>query len=127
MTIPLSTIIADTQLIAGAVQTATSTLSLFPGINPTMVANVNTAVSALQATLAALQTATTATAAQPLIQQVEAAINAIVGAVAGIPGLPLEVTLALDAAIILLPIIEAAVNQIVTPTPAAARASLSVL
>lgn len=127
MTIPISTIISDVQLIAGGVQSTVSTLAFLPGINPTMLTNVNTALGALQTTLAALQTATTATAAQPLLQQIDAAINAIVGAVAGIPGLPFEVTLALDAASILLPIIEAAVNQVITPTPATARKSLSVL
>jgi hypothetical protein len=56
------------------------------------------------------------------VQQVENDVNAIVKAASAIPGPPAQVTVALTAAQVLLPVIEAAVNMVVPASAAAANA-----
>jgi len=76
--------------------------------------------------------ATTATA-QPVVSRVEADVNAVIAVLAGLP-LPAPLPTVLEAASVLLPIIEAAVGMTtlvgITPatmTPRQARAALRIV
>jgi hypothetical protein len=87
----------------------------------TSVANAPAAqVSALEADVADIEklsgqitTTMTAAAAQPTVQSIETDVNGAVAAASDIPGLPAQVTIALQAAQALLPVIEAGVNLFV--------------
>jgi len=91
-------------------------------LTPSVMATVSSAISDLQTLAHQIQTATDLTVTQPIIQQVEADVNTIVSALAGLPLLPPQITLALQSAVVLLPIIEAAVNLMV-PAKLTARAA----
>lgn len=89
---------------------------------------VTDALADLQAVAKAIGAADTVAAAQPLVLRVEADVNAVAGAVAAIPG-PMQIW-ASDA-VILLPVLESAVNLLVPAsvgagerTPYQARAEL---
>jgi hypothetical protein len=89
---------------------------------PGVPSAVSTALTDLSNAASAMATATTQSAQQTVVQQVETDVNAIVKAASAIPGLPAQVTVALTAAQVLLPVIEAAVNLIVPASAAAANA-----
>jgi hypothetical protein len=92
---------------------ATGLAGAFAGISGVPAA-VTTALTDLSNEASALETASTQAQQQTDVQQVETDVNAIVKAASAIPGLPANVTVALTAAQVLLPVIEAAVNMVVT-------------
>lgn len=126
---PLAQVVADVQTIASGLSGAIEKLP--PGIIPGGTPSVITAALAdLQAVAASIGAADTAAAAQPLVQRVAVDVNVVVGALASLP-LPAPVSTAFQAAMVLLPVIEAAVGMMVpagaTPgamTPAQARVVL---
>lgn len=83
------------------------------GITPDKVAIIGEAVSSLQNLAAKLASATSNAEAQPIVKQVEAAINSIIDALAGIPFIPPPFSTALQAAVVLVPVIETAAGLLV--------------
>jgi hypothetical protein len=98
------------------------------GLTPDKVQKVQAAIADLKTAATALAQASSAGAAQPIVQQVEGDVNAIVTALAGITWPPEQKTIAtaLDAAQVLLPVIESAVGMVLPPAAAPkAAAALS--
>lgn len=136
------TVGADANLLASGLSTSLASLAALkgiPGLTPDVVAKVQTALGAVQAIAAALQNAGSQAQGQALVQQLETAVNTIVAALTVLP-LPPQILLGVDAAAILLPIIETGINlainaqtqaqasaaatqaqQVTTVTPGAAR------
>jgi hypothetical protein len=119
----VATISADVGLVAGGLQNALKAAAAVPDLNiPTDTLNIAQAsLAGLQGTAQSIAGASSVAAAQPMVQQVETYVNAFVGAVSAVPGLPDNVRAYLQAANVLLPVIEIAVNMAV-PVPAAANA-----
>lgn len=93
-------------------------------------ATINSALAQAASVLGSLSTSLTATQAAPIVQQVESAINTVITAAAAVPLIPPPFSLALEAAAVVLPILEAFVNSVLpapTPAPAAlaARAKMA--
>lgn len=113
---------ADVATIATGLQGSLTTLGTMQGLDPKKLAQVGNYVADLQKLAAQIAAASTTSAQQPLVQQVSAVLNSAVAVMATIPGLPPQVTLGFQAAMVLLPIIETAVGMAVTPpTPAATQ------
>lgn len=115
-------VVDDVAAIAGGLQAVLGPLSTIVGISPSTLATVSNLVSGITAVAQQVSAATTTSAAQPLVQQIEADVNAVVAALASLP-LPPQISMALMAAQVLLPLIEAAVNLVITPAPPKAVAS----
>ena len=102
----------DAGLIASGLAGAFKSVAAVPGA-------VVTALSDLASAAQALASADTTAAAQPLVQRIEADVNAVVAAVAALP-LPANVSTAITAAQVLLAVIEAGVNLVVSASAAPA-------
>ena len=124
----LSAAATDAQTIAAGLSGAMASLSSLniPGLTPATVTKVQTAIAAIVTVSKSLSGATSTNSAQPLVQQLEGDVNAVVDALAGL-SLPAEISLPLQAAAVLLPVIESAVglavSQISSATSAKAKAS----
>lgn len=107
----LATVAADTNTIALGLKGVLAQLGTLniPGLTTSVMATVGTAISSLQSVAAAIAGTTTTAAAQPLVQKIESYVNTVVGALALLP-LPPPISTALEAAAILLPLIETAVG-----------------
>jgi hypothetical protein len=121
----LATAAQDAITIANGLQGVLVQLATVPGMSAGVLAQIGVYVSDIKAAAASLQAASS-TAAPGLVSQIEAAVNAVISAAAALP-LPPPISTALQAAAILLPIIETAVGMIVQPSPAPAAASLKAL
>lgn len=84
-------------------------------------AEVATALASLQSVADSLGAATTVASAQPLVQKIETYVNTIVGALAAIPLIPPPISLVLQAASILLPVLETAVGLVINSFGASAK------
>ena len=113
----------DGQTIAAGFKAMLPQLATVEKINAATTAKVGQYIADLQTVAANLAIATTTAAASPAVQQLEADINAIVTTLAGLP-LPPQISLALQAAAILLPTIETAVGLAIQPPPPALAAKL---
>jgi hypothetical protein len=108
---------------------ATGFLNVLPkfadieGMPTALMAQIGQWIADLQNLAAVIKTTAEATAAQPVVQQVEADVNAIVGALAGFPIIPPPISTVLTAATFLLPVIEAAINMLLLPEPPVAPAT----
>ena len=111
----LQTVVSDINLIATSLNAALPAFAAISGITPTALAKVQSAVADLVAVASAAGTADTATQMQPLVQRVESDVNSVVSALAGLP-LPPQLSVPIEAASVLLPVIEAAVGVVVTST-----------
>ncbi len=120
----------DVIILSTGLQTAVDQLAANPalGFTPALRETCRTALAGIKATAAALATTATAQDAQPLVLQIVAYANTVIGTVSVIPGLPPQVSAALAAAQILLPVIQIAVGFAVPVAPAVeadkARAAL---
>lgn len=85
-----------------------------PGLTPALVAYIGVAVAGITSLADALGTAATAAEAQPLVEKIAGYTNAVVGALATLP-LPPAISMALQAAMVLLPLIELAVGLVASP------------
>lgn len=103
----ISAIARDASILASGLMGAIAQLGSLA-----IPATVSAALAGLQSVADALSTVASQSAALPLVQKIESYVNVIVQALASIPLLPAPVTLALQAATILLPIIEAAVGMV---------------
>lgn len=111
-------------IAAGLKGSLTSLAALnIQGLTPDKLQAVGLAVAGIQTVATALSMASSSSQARPLVQQLEADLNAVVDTLAGLP-LPPQISLPLQAAAILLPVIETAVGMAVTQLnpPAAAVA-----
>jgi hypothetical protein len=122
----IATVAADANTIAGGLQGVLAQLGPLnvPGLTPSVISTVGVAVSQIQTVAASISGVTSAAAAQPLVQKIETYLNTIVAALAGLP-LPPPVSTALQAAAILLPIIEVAVGLVVQQAAKAAPGAIS--
>jgi hypothetical protein len=118
----ISVIAGDISDIAGALS------SVFPSIeqaigntNSAAIEKVQQAIADIQSIAAKIKAASDATAAQPFVQQVQADVNAVAEVLAVIPGIPQVVSVTLEAANALLPLLFSLVNAAQPPVPAAAR------
>ena len=129
-TVDLPQAIADARIIVdGVANVYTQITVLYPkAVSPAQQAAVAGYLSAARSALAQLSTNADVLTNIRSLQSIEAAVNAVLaivgGVVAGIPGVPPEVTAGILAAQVLLPAIEMAVNQlqgqaVKAPTPAA--------
>jgi hypothetical protein len=110
----------DTALIAKGLNGVLTQLTVLQisGLTPSILDTCNQALTGLQGVAQALYSASSVSDAQPLVQKVEGYVNAIVGALAALP-LPPDVSKALAAAAILLPIVEVAVGLVMQTAPPA--------
>lgn len=114
--------IADAQIIATGVQGAYGTLKAFdPALtNSATDQQVQAIFARLPDALAQLKAATDPKDQADRLRAVEADVNGVINLAAGIvrvvPGVPPEVMLGFQAAVVLLPIIEAVANQLVPAT-----------
>ena len=113
-------IATDVANLAGGVAAAAQTLRDGGMLPAQQQAQLDDAVSALQAAATAVAKATTATAQQSATQQAVAAFNAVTAALAGAKGMPTNVVTVLTAAQVLLPTIEALAGLPVTASASAA-------
>lgn len=114
--------VADAQIVATGVQGAYGTLKAFdPALtNSATDQQVQAIFARLPDALAQLKVATDPKDQADRLRTVEADVNGVINLAAGIvrvvPGVPPEVVLGFQAAAVLLPIIEAAANQLVPAT-----------
>ena len=113
-------IATDVANLAGGVAAAAQTLRDGGMLPAQQQAQLDDAVSALQAAATAVAKATTATAQQSATQQAVAAFNAVTAALAGAKGMPTNVVTVLTAAQVFLPTIEALAGLPVTASASAA-------
>lgn len=113
-------VVADVTNIANAFARSLPQITAL-SLSANTKAMISADVSDLNAVAKALTSAATTTTAQPLVQKVENDVNAVMDAVAALPGLPLALSGILQAATVLLPIIEASVGLAV-PVATASRA-----
>ena len=107
----LTQVSQDATLIANGLQGALQNIGALniQGLSPDKIQTIGLAIAGLKTVAVALGGATTQSQAQPLVMQIETDLNAIVGALAGLP-LPPQIATAIQAAAILLPVLEIAVN-----------------
>lgn len=125
----LATVAQDVATIASGL------LGVLPNLPANIIpsatmAAVGAAVADLQSLASQVSSAASTTAAQPIVKQVETDVNTIVNALAAFP-IPAPFSTAIQAAAVLLPIIEVAVGFVVPAsavrgamTPDQARAAL---
>lgn len=109
---------ADAKVIAGVLKSVLAQLSSLdiPGLTPKVIEIAGVAIAGVTDAADALQSATSIAAAQPLVKKLVTYAQAFAGALAALP-LPKEVTTPLRAAVILLPVVEAAVDLVVNRMP----------
>jgi hypothetical protein len=120
-----SVVASDTLTIANGLTGVLAQLGTYSFVPAALISKVGVYIADVKSVATSLQTAS-ASSATALVQQVETDVNAVVSALAGLP-LPAPISTALQAASVLLPVIEAAVGLVVsqftgtgTTTPAAA-------
>jgi hypothetical protein len=117
----LGAVAEDVETIASGLRGALSGLGGVAGIAPSTVAAIGAAVADLRPISGQLAKAASTEAAQALVRQADADVNAIIAALQGVPALPQKIQLALTAAAVLLPSVDASVGLIM-PTNAATAA-----
>lgn len=118
----VSNLANDIALIAGGLQGVLPSIAAIHGLSASGLAKVNQAVADLQVLAREIGAVVDTTAAQSIVRQVETDVNAIITVVAALPSIPESVSLALQSASVLLPIIELAVG-ITVPQKVTARAA----
>lgn len=107
----------DVQLIANGLQGILPNLGTLAGLSPESLATIANALADLQQVASAIAQTSTTAEEKPLVQKVEAYVNTIVSILAAIPLIPPPISTVLQAAAILLPIIETAVGLVVQNPP----------
>lgn len=111
---------SDVTIIANGLGDVLTQLGSLGNIPADVISTVTKAVSGIKAVASSLSGAATETAAQPLVQQIEGYVNAVVSTLAGLSNLlPSPITLALQGASVLLPVIEGAIGMLTTTAPTA--------
>lgn len=129
------TVVNDVDMTAKAFETVLPNFAKIAGINAATVATIYGWIGNITTVARQIVAGMSQSAAQPLVQQIESDVNNIVGVLSTLP-LPPTIMTVVDAAAVLLPVIEAAVG-LVTPasmqmrtahagmTPDEARAALT--
>jgi len=112
---PLDPVRSDVDLIVHAFNGLMSQLATVHGMTPEMMSTITTAVNDLQTIGTQLKSVNTLNDAQPYIQRIESDINSIVGVLAKLQQIPQSVSIIIQAANTLLPVIENAVGIVVSP------------
>ena len=120
--VSLPTVATDADNIATGLAAAAKDLRDANVLSAAQLVQLDDALSAVQAAAAAVAQATSASAAQPEVEQLAAAVNAMVAALSEVPTLPAPVPEILAAANVMLPVLESAVGL---PVPAAASAAMT--
>ena len=120
--VSLPTVATDADNIATGLAAAAKDLRDANVLSAAQLVQLDDALSAVQAAAAAVAQATSASAAQPEVEQLAAAVNAMVAAISEVPTLPAPVPEILAAANVMLPVLESAVGL---PVPAAASAAMT--
>jgi hypothetical protein len=115
----------DAALIADGLAAVDVQLGNLGVIDPKTMTVIGSALGSVQSVATALAKVTDKAAAQPLVTKLETYVNAFVSAAAGIPLLPPSIQLALQAASILLPVIEVAVGLVLPSAPKASAATMT--
>jgi len=124
--VTLQSVAVDISLISTSFNTALSNPAVAAAIN--IPPTVKTALEDLTTVANAAASAPDAAAMKGSVQIVERDVNTIVGALAGLPNLPPNVSTILTAATVLLPVLEASVGIVApaaAPGTAAAAGSMS--
>lgn len=119
-TFDVSTITSDANIIAGGLAAVDVQMGNLGVVDPATMTKIGTALASIQDVAKALATASDKSTAQSLVGKLETYVNTFVNVAAGLPFLPPSITLALQAASILLPVIEVAVGLVL---PSAAQYS----
>ena len=99
--------------VAALANTLTTVLKTAPTAIPgNTAANINTYLADAASVLTGLSSGMSASAGAPVVQQVEADLNAVITAAASIPLIPPPFSIALQAAAVALPILEAFINSV---------------
>lgn len=119
---------SDANIIATGLKADLPAIATIQGVSPATVASIGALVADIQTISSTITAASSATTALPSVQQLEADFNGIASALSALP-LPPQVASVLQAASVLLPLIEMSVGLVVSPraesmTPDAARAIL---
>lgn len=121
-------VLTDINLEASGLANALPLMTTLPAATKTQAAAL---IAKVQAAAATMSAAVSKAAAQATVTQIETDVNALVGLLAGMP-LPPQVSGVLQAAVVLLPIIEAGVGMAVpvgaapgAMSPAQARLTLA--
>ena len=114
----LKLVAADAKVIAAGLKSVLAQLSSLdiPGLTPQILDVAAIAISGTTDVANALQSVTTVAAAQPLVKKLVTYAQAFAGALAKLP-LPKEVTTALNAAVILLPVVETTIDLVANRLP----------
>lgn len=107
----------DVNVIAAGLQGVLTQLGPMTGINSDTLIKVSTAIAGIQSIAKSISQVSDVASAQPLVQQLETYLNTIVSVLAAVPFLPPPVTMALQAASILLPVIETLLGMFVSAKP----------
>lgn len=125
-----ATVAQDVTLIATAFAAILPGFASIAGIGSATTATVGQAIVDLQAAAAAVSAADTTVSARPVVTRVATDVGAVIAVLTGLP-LPAPIATVLEAAAVLLPVIEAAVGIVAragtapgSMTPAQARAAL---
>jgi hypothetical protein len=111
-------VVTDAQVLGTGLAADSAAFSEL-GASPATVSTIQGDLADLNTEASALNTSLTTTAAQPIVTKIEGDLNAVVAATATISNLPTSLEMKLEAAEVLLPIIEVGVN-LATPTAGAA-------
>jgi len=111
----LDTVVSDVNLIASAFQNILPQIAAANGITPDMEATISAAITDLQTIATELRTTHGLNEAQPLVKQVEDDLNVIILNIGKLHTIPTSIAVVLQAASVLLPVIENAVALQVPP------------
>lgn len=115
------TIASDAQLIADALEAILPTIRTLSGISQAVYDKVAAVVASIKSTASAIASSGTGSSAASLVSSLVTGVGAVIAALGGI-AMPSWVTVALDAAAALLPILKSAVGLATAPTAALAPA-----
>jgi hypothetical protein len=106
----VAAVASDISIIAAGLQGVIGPLSAVVNIDPTTLATAKMAINGIADIAKAMSSVTDVAGTQPLVQKLETYLNMAVSALATVPLLPPTITIALQAASILLPVIESLVG-----------------
>jgi hypothetical protein len=110
----LAQIVSDVSLIANGIGSILPQLSALAGLSDSARTTIQAAIAGIKLVADQIKGIASTADGQPLIQQLEGYLNAIISALAMLP-LPPQISVILQAAMVLLPILEALVGLLMKP------------
>ncbi len=120
----LAQIISDVSLIANGIGSILPQLSSLVGLSDAARSTIQDAIAGIKLVADQVKGIASTADGQPLIQRLETYLNAIVSALAMLP-LPPQISVILQAATVLLPIIETLVGLLIKPSASRFGSSMS--